>query len=127
MYSFVSIAVFLQTEPHRLREYQVVQEVGGLQTAVLGLSFTTSRQHFQLGVMRFKCVARIATVYFQSQETSVAEADTRPPHTIAEGRRHFLLGETHTASGKTTSFSHMSSSVMQELTSALSHLYLSLI
>ncbi|KAK8380486.1 hypothetical protein O3P69_016821 [Scylla paramamosain] len=82
----------LVTESHRLRKYGALQEGGGLQTAVLGLSFTTSPQHFQRGVMRLKCVARIATVYFQSQETSVAEAEARPPHTIAEGRRHFLLG-----------------------------------
>lgn len=70
-----------------------MEEADGLETAVLGLSFLTTTRHFLRGVMRLKCVARIADVYFQSQETSVMEASSRLPHTVAEGRHHILLGE----------------------------------
>lgn len=82
-----------QTDPILLQEYEAQEDAEGLETAVLGLSFLTSQQHFPSGVMRLKCVARIASIYFQSQETKVVEA-TSSPHTRAEGRHHFLLGRT---------------------------------
>ncbi|XP_050715146.1 uncharacterized protein LOC126997936 [Eriocheir sinensis] len=82
----------LVTDPFHLRDYEALEGPDGLETAVLGLSFPTTPRHFQQGVMRLKCVARIADIYFQSQETSVVEASSRLPHTLAEGRRHIHLG-----------------------------------
>ncbi|XP_071542957.1 uncharacterized protein [Panulirus ornatus] len=77
----------LVTQPEFLRRYEPQKEPDGLETAVLGLTFKTNRSHFPRGEMRLKCVAMIATIYFQSQETSVIETGFLP-HTQAEERRH---------------------------------------
>ncbi|XP_076067804.1 uncharacterized protein LOC143040592 [Oratosquilla oratoria] len=72
-----------------LRPYPVLRERGGLETSRLGLRFSTSRIHFPDGQLRLKCVAKIAIMYFQSQETSVIETsflhqrqaeESRSPH-----------------------------------------------
>ncbi|KAG7165540.1 putative CD80-like C2-set immunoglobulin domain-containing protein 4, partial [Homarus americanus] len=90
----------LVTEVGSLRKYPPQKERDGLETAVLGLTFITSRSHFPRGEMRLKCVAKIATVYFQSQETSVIETGFLP-QTQAEERRHndhfYFLGSSSTA------------------------------
>ncbi|KAG0730184.1 LINE-1 retrotransposable element ORF2 protein [Chionoecetes opilio] len=88
----LNLLSLLQKDPQRLQQYEAQQEAGGLETAVLGLTFLSSRQHFAGGVMRLKCVARISHAYFQSQETTVTLATDRLPHTLAEGHHHFLLG-----------------------------------
>ncbi|XP_042869281.1 uncharacterized protein LOC122251411 [Penaeus japonicus] len=77
----------LVKKPSWLRRYQAQQEPDGLETAVLGLTFVTKRSHFPGGELRLKCVAKIATIYFQSQETSVIETGFLK-HTQAEERRH---------------------------------------
>ncbi|KAK8748082.1 hypothetical protein OTU49_016306 [Cherax quadricarinatus] len=77
----------LVTQSRYLKQYKPHKEPDGLETAVLGLTFVTRRSHFPKGEMRLKCVAKIATVYFQSQETSVIETGFLP-RTQAEGRRH---------------------------------------
>ncbi|CAL4106918.1 unnamed protein product, partial [Meganyctiphanes norvegica] len=43
----------------------------GLETSVLGISFTAARHHFHQGKLALKCVARISNVYFQSRETAI--------------------------------------------------------
>ncbi|XP_069158713.1 cell adhesion molecule 1 [Procambarus clarkii] len=75
------------TQTRFLRRYQPQKEPDGLETAVLGLTFVTSRSHFPQGEMRLKCVAKIATIYFQSQETSVIETGFLP-HTQAKESHH---------------------------------------
>lgn len=77
----------LVRKPSWLRRYPAQQEPDGLETAVLGLTFVTKRSHFPGGDLRLKCVAKIATIYFQSQETSVIETGFFK-HTQAEERRH---------------------------------------
>ncbi|XP_069181043.1 uncharacterized protein [Procambarus clarkii] len=77
----------LVTQPRFLKRYKPHKEPDGLETAVLGLTFVTSRAHFPSGKMRLKCVAKIATVYYQSQETSVIETGFLP-RTQAEEHRH---------------------------------------
>nr|XP_027220810.1 uncharacterized protein LOC113813072 [Penaeus vannamei] len=76
----------LLRKPSWLRRYPAQQEPDGLETAVLGLTFVTKRSHFPGGDLRLKCVAKIATIYFQSQETSVIETGFFK-HTQAEERR----------------------------------------
>ncbi|XP_042217424.1 cell adhesion molecule 4-like [Homarus americanus] len=77
----------LVTQANLLKRYKLQKERDGLETAVLGLTFVTARSHFPRGEMRLKCVAKIATVYFQSQETSVIETGYML-HTQPEERRH---------------------------------------
>ncbi|XP_047499105.1 uncharacterized protein LOC125045719, partial [Penaeus chinensis] len=94
-----------QRKPTWLRRYEAQQEPDGLETAVLGLTFVTRRSHFPGGELRLKCVAKIATIYFQSQETSVIETGFFK-HTQAEERRHkdhsYFFG--NSAPRTTTSF-----------------------
>uniref|UniRef100_T1HBT6 Uncharacterized protein n=1 Tax=Rhodnius prolixus TaxID=13249 RepID=T1HBT6_RHOPR len=49
----------------------------GLEETSLGLEFIVERRHFRRGDLKLKCLASIATVYWNSNEESV-EGD-RPP------------------------------------------------
>ncbi|XP_050716049.1 cell adhesion molecule 1-like [Eriocheir sinensis] len=89
-------------QQHFLKRYAPQREPDGLETAVLGLSFVTSRSHFPHGEMRLKCVAKIATVYFQSQETSVIETGFLP-QTQAKERRYYPYSSGTRAGGEGTS------------------------
>ncbi|XP_045139426.1 uncharacterized protein LOC123520853 [Portunus trituberculatus] len=96
---FINDELVLQS--HYLKRYSPRREPDGLETAVLGLSFVTSRSHFPHGEMRLKCVAKIATVYFQSQETSVIETGFLP-QTQAEERRHYFFSSGARVGGEST-------------------------
>ncbi|KAK8405475.1 hypothetical protein O3P69_001804 [Scylla paramamosain] len=96
---FINDELVLQS--HYLKRYPPKREPDGLETAVLGLSFVTSRSHFPHGEMRLKCVAKIATVYFQSQETSVIETGFLP-QTQAEERRHYFFSSGARVGGEHT-------------------------
>ncbi|XP_076055879.1 uncharacterized protein LOC143033984 isoform X2 [Oratosquilla oratoria] len=82
--------------PHSyMRRYPVIHESDGLETAVLGLLFKATRKHFPKGELKLKCEAKIATVYFQSQETSVIETNFLHQTQAEESRRpdkRFLFG-----------------------------------
>lgn len=57
---------------------QVSEE--GLETTTLGLQFRVEPRHFRRGDMKMKCLATIATVYWNSNEESVeGEKPIRPP------------------------------------------------
>ncbi|XP_034195108.1 uncharacterized protein LOC117611268 [Osmia lignaria lignaria] len=58
----------------------------GLETAVLGLEFRVTKQHFKRGNMKLKCLATIATVYLQSNEESVKGGETIPNAPVMESR-----------------------------------------
>ncbi|KAF2368891.1 Immunoglobulin V-set domain [Trinorchestia longiramus] len=71
-----------------LRRFSPIQEQGGLETAVLGLFFRVTKRHFQSGHLQLKCTARIASIYYQSQETSVRETNFLPQTQAEESRRY---------------------------------------
>lgn len=59
---------------------RAVQGDEGLETTTLGLQFTVDAHHFHKGDMKLKCLATIATVYWNSNEESVeGEKPYRPP------------------------------------------------
>ncbi|XP_076032040.1 cell adhesion molecule 1-like [Oratosquilla oratoria] len=62
--------------PKWLQHYPILYEPDGLETIVLGLRFNTSHKHFPEDEIQLKCVAKIATIYFQSQETSFLETSS---------------------------------------------------
>lgn len=52
----------------------------GLETTILGLQFQVDARHFHKGDMKLKCLATIATVYWNSNEESVeGEKPYKPP------------------------------------------------
>ncbi|XP_039284299.1 uncharacterized protein LOC111057247 [Nilaparvata lugens] len=52
----------------------------GLETTTLGLEFRVEARHFRRGDMKLKCLATIATVYWNSNEESVeGDRPQRPP------------------------------------------------
>lgn len=52
----------------------------GLETATLGLEFKVESRHFRRGDLKLKCLATIATVYWNSNEESVeGEKPQRSP------------------------------------------------
>ncbi|CAL4122496.1 unnamed protein product, partial [Meganyctiphanes norvegica] len=65
----------VESELELVRYDPIVDQASKLETAVLGLAFTARRHHFIRGKMDLKCVARIAKVYFQSQENTAIETN----------------------------------------------------
>jgi len=65
-------------EKNLLRHYPVQEDTDGLETSVLGLHFIVKARHFREGDLKLKCTARMAALYWQSNEAS-AEPD-RPHH-----------------------------------------------
>lgn len=49
----------------------------GLETATLGLEFKVEPRHFRRGDLKMKCLATIATVYWNSNEESVEGEKTQ--------------------------------------------------
>ncbi|XP_014255592.2 uncharacterized protein LOC106670091 [Cimex lectularius] len=53
---------------------------GGLEETTLGLEFRVERKHFRRGHLKLKCLASIATIYWNSNEESVeGDRQQRPP------------------------------------------------
>lgn len=60
--------------------YRTQIKEDGLETTTLGLQFRVEPRHFRRGDMKMKCLATIATVYWNSNEESVeGEKPIRPP------------------------------------------------
>ncbi|XP_065093322.1 uncharacterized protein LOC135713992 [Ochlerotatus camptorhynchus] len=68
-----------EAEVNALRPYNtVITGREGLQTTILGLEFRVRLRHFKRGDMKLKCIAKIAQLYWKSNEESV-EGDKQPP------------------------------------------------
>ncbi|XP_053994694.1 B-cell receptor CD22-like [Hylaeus anthracinus] len=66
----------------------------GLQTAVLGLEFRLRTKHFKRGDLKIKCLAKIETVYWKSNELSIeGERPLKMP--VMESRETRAQGHTH--------------------------------
>ncbi|CAL4067944.1 unnamed protein product [Meganyctiphanes norvegica] len=61
----------IQAESQYLVEYAPESDTDGLETARLGLKFQVGTRHFPDGIIRLKCTATIAAVYWQSSEEDV--------------------------------------------------------
>ncbi|XP_075225712.1 kin of IRRE-like protein 3 [Lycorma delicatula] len=60
--------------------YKVASEEEGLERAILGLEFQVEQRHFKNGDLKLKCLATIATIYWNSNEESVeGEKPQRAP------------------------------------------------
>ncbi|KAL0109993.1 hypothetical protein PUN28_013559 [Cardiocondyla obscurior] len=94
-------------DPQFLRHHPVVvDERDGLETITLGLEFRLRSKHFKKGDLKIKCLARIYTVYWKSNELSIeGERSLKIP--VMESRETRAQGHTHAehilASGGTAS------------------------
>ncbi|BES94559.1 beat protein [Nesidiocoris tenuis] len=63
-----------------LRGPHTRRDASGLEVTTLGLEFRVERRHYRKGDMKLKCLASIATVYWNSNEESVeGDRPQRPP------------------------------------------------
>uniref|UniRef100_A0A0A9XUE1 Carcinoembryonic antigen-related cell adhesion molecule 6 n=1 Tax=Lygus hesperus TaxID=30085 RepID=A0A0A9XUE1_LYGHE len=63
-----------------LRGPHTRKDAAGLAVTTLGLEFRVERRHFRKGDLKLKCLASIATVYWNSNEESVeGDRPQRPP------------------------------------------------
>jgi hypothetical protein len=67
----------------------------GLETVVLGLEFRIRTKHFKRGDMKIKCLARIATVYWKTNELSIESYRTENKAPVMESRETRPQGHTH--------------------------------
>ena len=83
----------LQADRQYLREYPIIENVDGLETSVLGLHFTVRSRHFHKGNLKLKCMASIAALYWQVDQTS---AQPEHPHHQRSSTSTFFL-DNHSA------------------------------
>ncbi|XP_055917564.1 uncharacterized protein LOC129949881 isoform X1 [Eupeodes corollae] len=75
-----------QAEPSMVRGYEkIVSGREALETSILGLQFRVEQHHFRNGDMKLKCVARLSTIYWRSNEESV-EGDRPQKAPVLESR-----------------------------------------
>ncbi|CAD7078806.1 unnamed protein product [Hermetia illucens] len=88
----VSLSWYVNGEPaetHMLRNYEnKVTGREGLETSILGLEFRVEQHHFRNGDMKLKCVARLSSIYWRSNEESV-EGDKPVKAPVLESRETF--------------------------------------
>lgn len=77
-----------------MRPYSVVVDRDDLETSTLGLEFRLRSKHFKKGDLKIKCLARIYTVYWKSNELSIeGERPLKIP--VMESRETRAQGHTH--------------------------------
>lgn len=83
----MNIKIYFQANASLLRG-PTIKYIGreGLETTTLGLHFIVEAHHFKRGDMKIKCLATIATVYWNSNEESVEseKAQRNPAFDVRE-------------------------------------------
>ncbi|TGZ37590.1 Uncharacterized protein DBV15_03891, partial [Temnothorax longispinosus] len=81
-------------EQQFLKLHPVVVDRNDLETSTLGLEFRLRSKHFKKGDLKIKCLARIYTVYWKSNELSIeGERPLKIP--VMESRETRAQGHTH--------------------------------
>ncbi|KYN31203.1 hypothetical protein ALC56_14471 [Trachymyrmex septentrionalis] len=81
-------------EQQFLKSYPVDVDRNDLETSTLGLEFRLRLKHFKKGDLKIKCLARIYTVYWKSNELSIeGERPLKIP--VMESRETRAQGHTH--------------------------------
>ena len=71
-----------------LVDYAPITNEKGLETSILGLHFRASSNHLKHGVLKLRCTATIASVYYRENTCTAATSVTQLSN-IHEGRRLF--------------------------------------
>lgn len=92
-----TLSWFINAEPVEqqfLRPHPLVRDRNDLETSTLGLEFRLRPKHFKKGDLKIKCLARIYTVYWKSNELSIeGERPLKIP--VMESRETRAQGHTH--------------------------------
>ena len=104
------IVSVLQDNLHWLIHYPITKDHRGLETAVLGLQFIATRDHFSSGSMRLKCKAQIGNLYYQSQETVVLHTNylQRKQESSGYSFHYFFYSKYHFSKNTPTIFRNQS-------------------
>ncbi|XP_039952717.1 uncharacterized protein LOC120769666 isoform X2 [Bactrocera tryoni] len=62
-----------ETNPSHIRHHKPMREARELETAVSGIHFVITPQHFSAGKLKIRCTAHIHDVYWKSTEKSIEE------------------------------------------------------
>ncbi|XP_067625365.1 uncharacterized protein beat-Ia [Eurosta solidaginis] len=62
-----------ETNPSHIRHHKPLREARELETAVSGIHFVITPQHFSSGKLKIKCAAHIHDIYWKSTEKSIEE------------------------------------------------------
>ncbi|XP_018788150.1 PREDICTED: uncharacterized protein LOC108968519 [Bactrocera latifrons] len=62
-----------ETNPSHIRHHKPMREARELETAVSGIHFVVTPQHFSSGKLKIRCTAHIHDVYWKSTEKSIEE------------------------------------------------------
>ncbi|XP_036321961.1 uncharacterized protein LOC118735978 isoform X2 [Rhagoletis pomonella] len=102
-----------ETNPSHIRHHKPLREARELETAISGIHFVVTPQHFSGGKLKIRCTAHIHDVYWKSTEKSIEEE--RHKHNINSvnsfSEDYFDLEDEHLVDRSDTYMTHIKGAV----------------